>query len=221
MVEFKSERDSLSVNDYNTVLAYALLYSSFERVPTSDITVTFSITVHPRELRKHLRNKRGLDLLSVGDGVTYIKGDILPVQILESKELPEDENLFIKGLRRGNEAGRMSKILKKYDRLLGLDTRNVYIDRLIQANKEAYKEAIGMSEELKKIWGEIADETGWLAEREQAAVAVAARGAARENAKETAKRLLELGVPMDKISIATKLSVEELMELASTSVGAV
>ena len=82
-----------------------------------------------------------------------------------------------------------------------------------------------MSEELKKIWGEIADETGWFAEREQAAVAVAAkeaaREAARETARETARRLLELGVPMDKISIATKLTVEEVMELASASVGAV
>ena len=67
-----------------------------------------------------------------------------------------------------------------------------------------------MSEGLKRIWNEIADETGWLAEREQAAVALAAR----ETARETAKKLLELGVPIDKISIATKLPVEEVMELA-------
>ena len=45
IVEFMSEKDSLSTYDYNKVLAYALLYSTFERIPISDITVTFSLTV--------------------------------------------------------------------------------------------------------------------------------------------------------------------------------
>ena len=106
VVEFKSERDSLSIHDYSKVLACALLYSSFERVPMSDIAITFSLTVRPRVLLKYLKNERGLDLHNAGDGITYIKGDILPVQILESKKLPEDENLFMNGLRRGNNAAK-------------------------------------------------------------------------------------------------------------------
>ena len=124
VVEFKSERNSLSIHDYNKVLAYALLYSSFERVPVSDITVTFSLAIRPRELLKYLKNERGLDLLSAGDGITYIKGDVLPVQILESKKLPEDENLFLNGLRRGNKADKMAKILKKYVTIQSISTRN-------------------------------------------------------------------------------------------------
>ena len=58
IVEYKSERDSLSIRDYNKVLAYALLYSSFEKLPLADITVTFSLTVRPKELLKHLKNDR-------------------------------------------------------------------------------------------------------------------------------------------------------------------
>ena len=210
IVEFKSERGSLGIGDYNKVLAYALLYSFFEKVPLEDITVTFSLTVRPRDLLKYLKNVRGLGSHFAGDGVTYIEGDILPVQILESKKLPEDENLFIKGLRRGIKADKMTKILKKYDSLLGLDARNVYLDRLIQANENAFKEVSGMSEELRRIWTEVAIENGWVDEMMQT-VAVET---VRETARETAKRLLSFGVPVDVISNATKLTEEEVMELA-------
>ena len=210
VVEFKSEKDSLSIYDYNKVLAYALLYSSFERIPISNITVTFSLTVRPRELLKHLKNERQLHLFGASDGITYIKDEILPVQILESKKLPDDENLFIKGLRRGNNAVEISKILKKFDNLVGMDTRNVYIDRLIRANENTFKEVSSMSEELKRIWGEIANENGWLAERDAALIAETASITARE----TAKKLLDFGDPVDKIAFATNLPVEEVMELA-------
>ena len=39
--EYKSETDYLSVFDYNKVLGYALLYSSFEKVSLNDLTVSF------------------------------------------------------------------------------------------------------------------------------------------------------------------------------------
>ena len=75
-----------------------------------------------------------------------------------------------------------------------------------------------MSEELKKIWNEIADETGWLAEREQAAVTVAIRETARKTAIETARKMLELGYSIEEISIVSTLTVEEVKELANTPV---
>ena len=37
--EFKSEHDYLSINAYNKGLAYAFLYSSFQNINTSDITI--------------------------------------------------------------------------------------------------------------------------------------------------------------------------------------
>jgi len=46
--EFKSETDSLTERDYNKVIAYALLYSSFTPASVADITVSFTVTIHPR-----------------------------------------------------------------------------------------------------------------------------------------------------------------------------
>ena len=72
-----------------------------------------------------------------------------------------------------------------------------------------------MSEGLKRIMLEVAEETGYLEEKTNAAIAETARKTARE----TAKRLLDFGIPVEQIASATKLPVEEVMELAKTSVG--
>ena len=211
LVEYKSEKDSLGTYDYNKVLAYALLYSSIEKVPLEDITVTFSLTVRPLKLFKYLKNVRGLDFDNAADGITYIMGDILPVQIIESTKQSEDENPFLKFLRSGIKADEMSKALKKYEKLVGLDTRNVYLDRLISANEDAFREVSRMSEDFKRILTEVAVENGWFAEKEQEAVALATR----ETAREVAKKMLRYGDSVDKISAVTGLPIEEVKELTS------
>ena len=58
--EFKSENDYLSVFDYSKVIGYALIYSAFSKVHIGDMTVSFVVTKHPRNLVRHLRTVRGL-----------------------------------------------------------------------------------------------------------------------------------------------------------------
>ena len=99
--EYKSEDDWLSVFDYNKVIGYALIYSAFSEVHVGDMTVSFVVTRHPRKLVKHLRTVRGLKALPVSDGMYYVVGDVLPVQILERGRLPESENLFLRSMRSG------------------------------------------------------------------------------------------------------------------------
>ena len=55
IIEFKSESDSLTINDYTKVMGYANLYSSFEEIPIKDITVSFIAKIYPRNLLKYLR----------------------------------------------------------------------------------------------------------------------------------------------------------------------
>ena len=205
VVEYKSEKDCLTVWDYNKVLAYALLYSSFERVHVSEMTVTFCCHRHPQKMLGYLKEKRKLKLQEAGGGITYVIGDVLPVQILEGRKLSADENLFIKGLQRGKNVDDIHKILKTFDEMHMLDMRNVYIDRLFKANKDAFREAVMMSKEFEKMCFEISVERGWVEERE--------REAARETARETAKRLLNYGDPINKIAAVTELPVKEIMEL--------
>ena len=210
VVEYKSETVTLTAWDYNKVIAYALFYSSFNKVPLQDITITFAVTARPRKLYGYLGNERRYKLRPASEGVTYVEGDVFPVQVLESKRMPPEENLFIKGLRRGIKTDEMVEIVQAYTAFEEMDVRDVYLDRLIQANRSAYKEALNMSEEVKKLFLEVADENGWLIPRLEAN----ARAAAEATAEATARQLLSYGDPIEKIAAVTNLPVEVIKELA-------
>jgi len=90
--EYKSETDYLSVHDYNKVLGYALLYASFEKVGINDITVSFALSRHPRDVLKYFESERGLKVEEVEDGIYYVTGDIITVQVLEQKKLSSKTN---------------------------------------------------------------------------------------------------------------------------------
>ena len=99
LFEFKSEKDGLTIDDYNKVMGYGYLYAAFTRTHVSDITISFAVTVHPRNLLHYLEHDRKFKVAQSEDGIYRIDGDTFPVQILESKELSEEKNLFLKNLR--------------------------------------------------------------------------------------------------------------------------
>ena len=203
--EYKSESDSFSVWDYNKILGYTFLYSSFEKIPMSEITLSVSITMHPRKLVKFLENERGLKVKIVGDGIYYVDGEIVPVQILESKRLSPDSNLFLRNLRSNLKPIEMIKTLQSYKDKKPFDEKNVYLDRLIRANPKILTEAINMSEAAKKIILEGAEKYGWLESRY--------KQERKKAARETAKKMLQDGEVAEKIAKWTGLSVEEVAKL--------
>ena len=203
--EFKSEIDSLSERDYNKVCAYALLYSSFTPAPVSEITVSFAVTAHPRELIKYLENERGFTVQTTEPGIYYVEGDTLPVQILENKLLSSGENLFLRSLRSNLTAYEVTKMAEAYKKLKSFEGKNVYLDRLMQANKEVFKEAMRMSEVAKELFFEVAERDGWLTARDTARDL--------ENAKTIAKKFLLLGRPIEEVAEATELPYETVAAL--------
>ena len=165
IVEYKSETDSFSIWDYNKTLAYALLYTTIKKVHLSDITISIALTIYPRDLLKFLKNERGLDVHDVGDGIYYIKGDIVTVQIIESKKLLPENNIYMRNLRSNLSAEEMYQTLESYKERKPLDKRSVYVDRLIKANPEVFKEVLKMlSEEAVKIIIEGIEESGRFAD---------------------------------------------------------
>jgi hypothetical protein len=100
IVEFKSSSDWLSVKDFYTVYAYACLFSTVTAgASITDISVTFIENRHPRDFIRHLEEVRGYRVSEVHDGIYLVKGDILPIQILESKRLDETEYVWLGNLR--------------------------------------------------------------------------------------------------------------------------
>ena len=198
--EYKSESDSFSLWDYNRVLGYAHLYSSFEKVVMSDITVSISLTKYPRKLMKYLENECGLEVRDLGKGINYIIGGIVPIQILESKRLSPDSNLFLRNLHSNLSSKDMLSTIQAYKKQKPLDDKNVYLDRLIRANLVAFKEAMKMSEAVKEIILETAEENGWLDDK-------------FVDRKKIAKKLLLRGRSAEEVAEDTDLPVETVREL--------
>jgi hypothetical protein len=70
--------DYVSVADFYKVYGYACLYTSFEKVPVKDLTISFVQSRYPRKLVKHLQNEHGYEVAETAEGIYTVKGDILP-----------------------------------------------------------------------------------------------------------------------------------------------
>ena len=206
--EFKSEKDSLNVDDYNKAMAYAYLYASFVSLHVSDITLSFAVTVHPRDLLDYLENDRGFIITNSDDGIYQTYGDTFPVQILESKKLSPEKNLFLKNLRSNLNHEDVQQVVAAYTELKELESRNAYLDRLMKANQSVFREVLSMSDTaIREVFVKaVAEESGWLRDRDLENK--------RENAKVIAKEMLLDGEPLEKIVKWTKLPLEVVRSLA-------
>ena len=77
----------------------------------------------------------------------------------------------------------------------------MYLDRLIRANLATFKEVMKMSETVKEIFLETAEENGWLDSRLES------------DRKKIARKLLSLGIPFEKVTEATELPVDAVASL--------
>jgi hypothetical protein len=93
LLEYKSPDDYFSVHDFHKVLSYAFLYAALNKTPIEDLTLSIIETRHPRELFKYVEAERPDGITETALGICQIAGYPLPIQVIESKKLPSEENL--------------------------------------------------------------------------------------------------------------------------------
>ena len=203
LFEFKSEKDSLTVDDYNKVMGYGYLYASSTHAHVSDITISFAVTVHPRNLLKYLKHDRKFKVTYSEDGIYHIDGDTFPVQILESKKLSPDKNLFLKNLRSNLDIAEAKRTVDAYKAIKEYESKNAYIYRLAGANPAVFKEMMDVSDTAirETVIRALAEEGGWLKDRDI------------ENAKTIARNLIRIGRPVEEVAEATTLPLETVKAL--------
>jgi len=135
------------------------LYASFEKVNISDITVSFALYRHSRDVLKYLENERGLKVEEIEDGIYYVIGDIVKVQILEQKKLSSKTNLFLKVLGSSADLDDTIEILNIWEQG-DFDRKSKFLETMIMANQAKFKEAVDMSATLERFFKEIVEDTG-------------------------------------------------------------
>ena len=204
LFEFKSEKDGLTVDDYNKVMGYGYLYASSSHAHVSDITISFAVTVHPRNLLNYLEHDRKFKVTLSDDGIYRIDGDTFPVQILESKKLSPDKNLFIKNLRSNLDMAEAQRTVDAYKELKEFESKNAYIYRLAGANPAVFRELMAVNDTAIRevVVRALAEEGGWLKEHDQA------------RDIEKAKKMLKLDIPAEKVAEAMELPLDMVKTLA-------
>ena len=204
--ELKSETDYFSVDDYaKVVYGYAGIYASLYSVCVNDITITIVVSKYPQKLVKFLEEERGLRVENKGNGIHYVVGDAFPVQILETKKLSKN-NIFLRNLRSNLTQAELQETLQALEKAGVTDKRDAYLECLVRANWNTFREVIRMMPEFKEIFLETAEEDGWLEERDRKI----ARETARETAREIARGLKQDNIPLNVIVKNTGLTLQEV-----------
>ena len=154
IIEYKSPDDSLTVGDYNKVFAYAYMYAYLEKIDIRDITITFVSTMHPDSVIQYLNQRAEITIEKVSDGLYVIHKEIMPVQILATKYLSPEENIWLTSLTDKITGQQFETVIRER---LSLSTRiNALLYALALANPEILKEGYRkMRTTLKAVLDEI------------------------------------------------------------------
>lgn len=159
IIEYKSPTDYLSVDDFWKVYGYALFYksesSNVDAIKISELTITYVSMGYPESLMKYLSENLGLSIEKQGKGIYYITNDRIPMQILVSSELSEEENLWLKGLSNNiNDVSIVDRLSREYNEHQTDELYKAAMNIIVRANREQFEEVTDMCEALREIWAD-------------------------------------------------------------------
>jgi hypothetical protein len=217
IVEYKSPEDYVSVGDFYKVYGYACLYASMTpQAAITDLTITFVESRYPKDLIAHLTEVRGYNVEKTEKGIYTVNGDIIPIQIINSKELSPRENLWLKDLNGGLDKTLAREIWTEIDKRGKAAQIGAYLEAIFSANASIMQEVSKLSD-VALTMEKVLEEAGFTALWEARGVALGeARGVALGEEKgkiEVAKNLLAKGWSIEDIVEVTKLDEETVKGL--------
>lgn len=159
IIEYKSPEDSLSVNDFYKVYGYTCFYQSntdhVKEIDPEDMTITFVSNCYPREMFRHLDKVRNITVERQSKGIYYLKGDAIPMQYLNLKELDEDENYWLQALRTNLKAGEeIRTLVSNYEKNRHSKDYSAVMNLIARANWKQMEEEKRMCDALNELFAE-------------------------------------------------------------------
>jgi hypothetical protein len=165
ILEYKSPEDYLSVWDFYKVFGYACLYASLNKTDMNDMTISLISPRYPKALFSHFKD--GNHTVSTSSpGIHTVSGYPLDVQVVESKKLLLEENLWLKGLSDDLNATAAGVILEESRKRKDAAELGAYIYALLNANTRTIEEVMEMAKK-KPTLEEVLRKAGLIAEWEK------------------------------------------------------
>ncbi|MCL2380065.1 MAG: hypothetical protein FWC64_00560 [Treponema sp.] len=214
ILEYKSPGDYVSVQEFYKTYAYACLYVSSRKANVSGLSLTFVGSHKPRKLIDHLTGDRKFTVEEKWPGIYIVSGDVLPIQIIDSGKISEEENVWLKGLDDQLDARRVRLIADKIA-ALGKDAQIwAYLDAVARANKKALQEAYKMSNTAIASLKRTLEEIGISAEWEVRGIEKGRKEGIGLGMEQTARNALAKGLSPELIHDITGLDMETIQRLA-------
>lgn len=165
IIEYKSPGDNLSINDFYKVYGYACIYQSdtdkVGEIDPEELTLTFVCSHYPRNMIRHLERVRGIHTEYQGNGIYYLKGDPVPMQLLILPELSDRENFWLQSMRTDLRAGgEIRKLMREYEKHRKSKDHAAVMDLITRANWEQMEVEKKMCDALKELFAEELKEAG-------------------------------------------------------------
>lgn len=101
VVEYKSPDDGLNIDDFFKTLGYAYLYKGMgekvNQIPLEELSVSLFRENQPKRMLQQLKNI-GCIIKKYADGIYYIQGALIPVQLVVTNELQGKEHVSLRVL---------------------------------------------------------------------------------------------------------------------------
>ena len=173
--EYKGPGDSLSLNDFYKAYGYTCFYQSdtehVGEISPEELTITFVCNRYPKKMINHLTGHRGFVVSREGAGIYYLNGDEFPIQLLVTKELSKEENLWLRSLRTDIKSEEeINNLVRHYDRKKDSKLYQAAMDAITRANWVKMEEVKVMCEALRELFADELEEaveeaTGEIEER--------------------------------------------------------
>ena len=213
IVEYKSPDDYISIENFYMVYAYACLYLVMNKADVNNLTLTFVGSRHPRELLAHFQKVRGYTVEEKWPGIYIVKGDILPIQLIDNRKLSAGENIWLKGLDNRLRASEFLQVTNEAARRGNAARLRAYLEVISRANTESLWEAYKMSN-TKLTLEQVLEEVGLTAKWEARGIIEGeARGEERK-ASEIAQNMLRNGFSAEQTAELSGLDIAKIRELS-------
>ena len=212
--EYKSPGDDLSIDNFFKTMGYACIYKAAAKkvneIPAEDVLVTLVRADKPGKLLKWMRENYQVE--ETHPGVYYVEqAGLFPVQLIVSDELPEQDAVCLQSLTNRLRVLDAKNLLANIEETRYVKDERELIESVLQvalaANREAFDK---MRKEDPSMYDALRD---FMAADFQKAENVGELRAKRE----TATELSGMGLPVDKIAKAVKVSVKQVEEWLSDS----
>ena len=159
-----------------------------------------------------MREVRNYTVENKTPGIYTVIGDILPIQVIDSRELSEDENLWLKDLSDRPDIPAINRVAAEVRRQ-GKGVRlRAYLNAVAQANAETIREAMKMSDAAVTL-EQVLEETGCIARAEERGKAIGAAIGEEKKALKIAQNLIGMGFSLENVVSATQLDPDKVKSL--------